>query len=75
MKETREQLLDTDYLRIKLAERVLFLEKVPMYLKWFSIGYSKDRHIPVNDLIKMIGELCYSCESMGKYLRGVINVI
>lgn len=56
----------------ELRERVLYLEKVPMYLEWMKSGYKVTRHIPARDLVKMI-EFGHPIESMSTYMRAEIG--
>lgn len=56
----------------KVRDRILYLEKYPMYLNWISEkGYSKDSHIPVKDLVKVFENYSGSC--LNAYMYGAWN--
>ncbi len=57
----------------KVRDRILYLEKYPMYLNWIAEGYSKDRHIPVNHMVKIFENYSGNRNCLQAYMFGAWN--
>lgn len=52
-----------------ILKRIAFLERVPKYLACIRVTYSKDNHIPVEDLVKIMVNLIAPFDDVLKYLQ------
>ena len=53
-----------------ILKRIIFLERIPKYLAWIGVGnYSKENHIPVEDLVKIMSNLIVPSNMLDHYLQ------